>query len=35
MMIVYPGDLRLFHLSPRPEVFVPASAEEGGEMPPV
>jgi hypothetical protein len=28
MMIVYPGNLRVFHLSRRSEVFVPATEEE-------
>jgi hypothetical protein len=30
MMIVYPGDVRVFHLSRRSEVFVPASRSIAG-----
>jgi hypothetical protein len=28
MMVIYPGDIRVFHLLRRSEVFVPASEEE-------
>jgi hypothetical protein len=31
MMIVYPGDVRVFHLSRRSEVFIPAS-EDAAEL---
>ncbi len=32
MMVVYPGDLRVFHLTRRSEVFVPASEGEAARF---
>ncbi len=32
MMIVHPGDVRVFHLARRSEVFVPASEEEAARF---
>jgi hypothetical protein len=32
MMIVHPGDVRVFHLTRRSEVFVPASEEEAARF---